>query len=85
MSPALVVIIDTTPPAPPPAPDLAAATDTGASSTDDLTMNTQPTFTAPPGTGTPGETVTLLSNGVAVGTAILSVMLAGRSAVGGRG
>ena len=47
---------DTLAPAAPSAPDLAAASDTGVSSSDDITSNTTPTFT---GTAEAGSTVTL--------------------------
>ncbi|MHB9050032.1 MAG: Ig-like domain-containing protein, partial [Pirellulales bacterium] len=43
-SAALEVVIDTTPPAPPPAPDLQAASDTGLSSTDNITADNTLTF-----------------------------------------
>lgn len=46
-------------------PDLAAASDTGASSTDNVTETTLPTFT---GTADPGATVTLLRDGVSQGS-----------------
>ena len=47
---------DTLAPAAPSAPDLAAASDTGVSSSDDITSNTTPTFT---GTAVAGSTVRL--------------------------
>ncbi|MFC7411318.1 DUF4347 domain-containing protein [Hydrogenophaga atypica] len=50
------LVIDTTAPAAPSTPDLTAGTDTGSSSTDDLTNDTTPTFT---GTAEAGATVTL--------------------------
>ena len=46
-------------------PDLEAASDTGASPTDDVTADNTPTFT---GTARAGSTVTLYSDGAAVGT-----------------
>ena len=53
-------------PAPTTAPDLTAASDTGVSSTDDITDNRTPTLT---GAGaTPGETVTVYAGAVALGT-----------------
>jgi hypothetical protein len=58
-------ILDTTPPSAPSTPDLAAASDTGSSSTDNLTSATTPTFT---GTAEAGATVTLYDGGAAVGT-----------------
>ena len=48
-SPQLPITIDTTAPTAPPAPDLQAASDTGASSTDNTTSDTTPTFTVPTG------------------------------------
>ncbi|MEX0283995.1 MAG: Ig-like domain-containing protein [Paracoccaceae bacterium] len=52
----------------PAAPVLDAGSDTGTSNSDLLTNDTTPTFT---GTGvTPGHTVTLLADGVSVGTAL---------------
>lgn len=65
-------MVDTIAPATPSAPDLAAASDSGSSSTDDNTRNTAPTFT---GTAEAGSTVTfydtdgttVLGTGVATG------------------
>ncbi|MCT4610093.1 MAG: Ig-like domain-containing protein, partial [Pelagimonas sp.] len=52
----------------PTAPVLDASSDTGASNSDLLTNDTTPTFT---GSGvTPGDTVTLLADGTAIGTAL---------------
>ena len=70
-SQALTVVVDrTVPAAPSGAPDLAASSDTGKSSTDNLTNDTTPTFT---GTGgVPGDTVNLYANGTLVGTAIVA-------------
>lgn len=50
----------------PSVPDLEAASDSGASGTDDVTNATAPVFA---GTGTPMATVSLLSGGQVVGTA----------------
>ena len=50
----------------PSTPDLAPGSDTGVSSSDNLTKDTTPTFT---GTAPPNSTVTLLVDGVAKGTA----------------
>jgi hypothetical protein len=58
-------IIDTTPPAPPSTPDLAAGSDTGSSSSDDVTNDTTPTFT---GTAEAGSTVKIYSDDVQVGS-----------------
>jgi hypothetical protein len=62
---ALDIVIDTTAPDAPSTPDMTAATDTGAADDDDITSDTTPTFT---GTAAPSSTVTLYSDGVAVGT-----------------
>jgi hypothetical protein len=66
------VVIDSTPPAVPPVPDLAAASDTGASNSDNVTSDNTPTFQ---GFGTPGETIRIYVDGV----------LAGTTTVGGNG
>jgi hypothetical protein len=69
-SQALTVVVDTIAPAAPSgAPDLAASSDTGNSSTDELTNDTTPTFT---GTGgVPGDTVNLYANGNLIGSAVV--------------
>ena len=54
------------PPAAPSTPDLTAASDTGASTTDNLTKDTTPTFT---GTAEAGSTVKVLVDGVQKGSA----------------
>ena len=54
---ALAVTIDTTAPAAPSAPDLLTASDSGVSSTDNITNVAKPTFT---GTAEAGSTVTLV-------------------------
>ena len=59
------VTIDTAAPLAPSTPDLQAASDTGTSSTDNITNVAKPVFT---GTGENGATVTLLDGGVAIGT-----------------
>ncbi|WP_196386237.1 Ig-like domain-containing protein [Vibrio cidicii] len=66
----LSVTIDTTAPSTPSTPDLAASSDTGTSNTDNITNDTTPTFT---GSGTTGDTVTLVSNvdGI-IGSAVVS-------------
>ena len=58
-SPALTISIDTTDPAAPSAPDLAAASDSGSSSTDDITSNTTPIIA---GTAEANATVILTSD-----------------------
>ena len=52
----ITVTIDTTAPAVPSVPDLHAGSDTGSSSTDNLTSESSPTFM---GTATPGVAITL--------------------------
>ena len=60
---ALSMTIDTSAPAAPGAPDLAAASDTGTSSTDNITSDTTPTMTGSGGSN--GDTMTFTaSNGV---------------------
>ncbi len=66
-SAALAVTIDITAPAAPSRPDLAAASDTGASSTDNITSVTSPVFA---GTAEAGSIITLLDGTTAIGTAI---------------
>ena len=51
-----VYVLDTSAPSAPPTPDMTSASDTGTSSTDNITSNTTPTFT---GTAEAGSTVTL--------------------------
>jgi len=67
-----VTIATTAPAAPATAPDLEAASDTGASNTDDLTNVTTPTFVGAPGSGTAGQIVTLYDGNTAVGTATVA-------------
>ena len=64
-SPVLLVTIDTVPPASPLAPDLAAASNSGPLSSDNVTSVTTPTFT---GTVEAGSAVTVFSDGVVVGS-----------------
>ena len=59
--------IDTTPPAAPLA-DVAAASDTGSSSTDNNTGDNTPTFA---GTGSPGDTITIKDGTTVLGTAVV--------------
>jgi hypothetical protein len=66
----LNVTLDTTAPTAPSTPDLATADDSGASSTDDITNVTLPTFT---GTGEDGATVTLLDGATTIGTGTVAV------------
>ncbi len=58
---------DTTAPNPPSVPDLDAASDSGISSTDDITNDTTPTFT---GTAEAGSTVNLYVDGVFKGSTL---------------
>src|SRR4029077_15043569 len=63
----LSVTIDTSAPSAPSAPDLAVATDSGSSSTDNITNVATPTFT---GIAEPGSTVTIFSDGIAIGSGV---------------
>lgn len=64
--------LDRTPPMAPPLVDLTDDTDTGSSSTDDLTNDSTPTFMAPPGTGVPGDLVTIFVDGEPAGTGVVA-------------
>jgi hypothetical protein len=66
-SAALLVTIDTVVPAAPSVPDLIAASDTGASNTDNLTNVTTPRFT---GTAEAGTTVSIFNGTTKVGSSI---------------
>ena len=68
-SAALAVTVDTTAPAAPTVPDLATASDSGASSTDNITKVTTPTFT---GTAEAGSKITLLDGATTIGTTTAS-------------
>jgi hypothetical protein len=68
----LAVTIDATAPAAPSAPDLLTASDSGLSSTDNITNVTKPTFT---GTAETGVTVTLYDGATAVGTGVATAGL----------
>jgi hypothetical protein len=61
------VTIDAAGPGAPSRPDLIAASDSGTSSTDNLTNDKTPTFT---GTAEAGSTVTIYSHGVAIGSGV---------------
>src|SRR5205085_1779986 len=63
----VVVTIDTSAPAAPSAPDLTAATDSGSSSTDNLTNVAAATYT---GTAEAGSTVTIFDGASSVGQAV---------------
>ena len=63
-------VLDQSAPAAPAAPDLVAASDSGVSSTDNITKVANPTFT---GTAEAGSTVTLFDGTTAVGTGIATV------------
>jgi len=64
---ALSITIDTMAPAIPSAPDLIAASDTGVSSTDNITDVANPTFT---GTAEAGSTVTVFDGTTVIGTGV---------------
>ena len=68
-SPALAVTIDTVAPPSPPKPDLRASSDSGQSSTDDVTSDTTPTLD---GTATPGLAVQIRDGASVVGTGVAS-------------
>jgi hypothetical protein len=68
---ALSVVIDGTPPPAPTTPDLVAASDKGASNTDNITNVTTPTFT---GTAEIGSTVTLFDGPTPIGTGKASLL-----------
>ncbi len=61
------ITLDTTAPAAPAPPDLTAASDTGSSSTDDITGDSTPDFS---GSAAPGSTVELFVNDVSIGTTL---------------
>ena len=65
----LNVTLDTTAPAAPGTPDLIAASDSGASNTDNITKFSLPSFS---GTGENGATVTLLDGSTMIGTGTVS-------------
>ncbi|NBR08010.1 MAG: hypothetical protein EBT92_19920, partial [Planctomycetes bacterium] len=67
-SPPLSVNIITQAPAQAGTPDLAASSDTGSSSTDNITSIKTPTFN---GTGTPGDTISIYVDGVLAGVGIV--------------
>lgn len=60
----LALVVDTTAPSAPSAPDLAAASDTGGVSDDNITTVQSPTFT---GTAVPNSPIHLYADGVVVG------------------
>ncbi|MGH9910486.1 MAG: Ig-like domain-containing protein, partial [Nitrososphaerales archaeon] len=62
----VINFVDRTPPAPPSAPDLTLASDSGSSSTDNITNDNTPTFT---GTAEIGSTVKLYAGATLVGSA----------------
>ena len=64
---AFAVTVDTVAPAAPSTPDLAAASDTGSSDTDNYTSDTTPTLT---GTAEAGATVTIKDGATVLGTAL---------------
>ena len=61
--------VDTTPPTTPTLSlDLPAAQDSGLHDDDNITNVAAPTFTIPAGSATPGDMVTILANGLSIGT-----------------
>ena len=64
-SPGITITVDTTAPAAPSTPDLDAASDTGSSSTDDVTTDTTPTFS---GTAEAGALVRLFDGATELGS-----------------
>jgi hypothetical protein len=66
-NPLLVVTVDTVAPATPAAADLTAASDTGTSSTDNITADNTPTLA---GTAEPGAIITFYDGATVLGTAI---------------
>lgn len=62
------VVIDSTPPAVPYVPDLVAASDTGASNSDNITADNTPTLV---GFGNPGDTIKIYVDGVLAGSTIV--------------
>ena len=68
-SASIAFTLDTTAPAAPSTPDLIAASDSGTSSTDNVTKVSLPSFS---GSGENGATVTLLDGATAIGTATVS-------------
>ncbi len=62
-------VLDQVPPAAPTTPDLLAASDSGASNTDNITKVVTPTFT---GTAEAGSTVTLFDGATAIGSGVVT-------------
>lgn len=77
----LGLTIDTQAPAAPTALDLLAASDSGASLTDNITRDTLPSFTG--GAGAVGDTVKLFANGVEVGSSAVAANGSWQVAPGG--
>jgi hypothetical protein len=71
-SAALTITIDTAAPGAPQTPDLTAASDTGSSSTDDITGNNRPTFSGLDGSVEADAIVELFSGATSLGTATAS-------------
>lgn len=63
-----LTIDSTSPDTPLIALDLLASSDSGISSTDNVTNNTQPTFSVPAGSATPGDSVSLYTGPVLIGS-----------------
>ncbi|MFD2365131.1 Ig-like domain-containing protein [Pseudoduganella sp. GCM10020061] len=64
-SPAITVTLDSTPPAAPSMPDLSSASDSGSSTTDNVTVDSTPSFT---GTAEAGATVKLYEGATQIGS-----------------
>ena len=74
-SPALPISIDTVAPSAPGAPDLASASDTGSSSTDNLTGDSTPRIDVPG--GTTGDTITVTATPAGGGTPVTCTFVVG--------
>ena len=74
-SPALPISIDTIAPSAPGAPDLASASDTGSSSTDNLTGDSTPRIDVPG--GTTGDTITVTATPAGGGTPVTCTFVVG--------
>ena len=66
-----LAVVDLVTPTPAGPLDLVDASDIGISNTDNYTGDMNPDFALPAGSGVPGDTVTIYSDGVAVGTGIV--------------
>ena len=73
----LAITIDTTAPSAPGAPDLNAASDTGSSSTDNLTGDNTPHIDLPGGTA--GDTITIIATPTGGGTPVSCTFVVGQA------